>query len=175
VLESEDATFVVVYRSNYSTALQEQMEVRRLLVMARTTCTAAELGKVSRKNLTTSKTWVYSCRYCQISLTTAHSATYLGYHTRVLAYTAMEIHLRKDAIHTVLGNQGEKAPTWTIKTQGMQFEKGKMFVDVLSCRKYGIDGDGEVDVKMEAGRPVVLVEESVLRRSLFCGHSRTDE
>jgi hypothetical protein len=151
------------------------MEARRLLVMSRTTCTAAELGKVSRKNLTTSKTWVYSCEYCQISLTTAHSATYLGYQTRVLAYTATEIHLRKDAIRTLPSNQGEKAPTGTLKTQGMQFEKGKTMVDVVSCTNYGVNGDGEVDVKMEAGRPFVLVEESVLYGSLLCGYSRTDE
>ncbi|KAF1972609.1 glycoside hydrolase [Bimuria novae-zelandiae CBS 107.79] len=90
--------------------------------------------------------------------------------TRVLSYTATEIQLRKDAVRTVLSSQGEEAPTWTLTTQGMEFEKGKTVVDMLGCAKYCVGGDGEVDVKMEAGKPVVLVEEWALGGSSLCGY-----
>lgn len=76
--------------------------------------------------------------------------------------------LRKGAIRTVLSNQGANAPTWTLKTQGMDFEKGKTVFDVLSCARYAVDGNGEVDVNMKAGEPVVLVEEDVLLGSDLC-------
>ncbi|OAG11761.1 alpha-amylase [Paraphaeosphaeria sporulosa] len=98
----------------------------------------------------------------------SESAPYLSYQTRILAYTATEMQLRKGAIRTVLSNQGEHAPTWALKTQGMEFEKGKTVFDVLSCARYGVDGNGEVDVNMRSGEPVVLVEENVLRGSDLC-------
>ncbi|KAJ4299065.1 hypothetical protein N0V90_004309 [Kalmusia sp. IMI 367209] len=100
----------------------------------------------------------------------AHSTTYLGYQTRVLSYTATEIQLRKDAIRTVLSNQGEKSPSWTLTTQGMEFEQGKTVVDVLSCAKYDVTYEGEVHVQMNAGRPVVLVVEGALGGSALCGY-----
>ncbi|KAL1610180.1 hypothetical protein SLS60_001845 [Paraconiothyrium brasiliense] len=100
----------------------------------------------------------------------AHRSTYLGYQMRVLAYTATELQLRKDAIRIILSNQGEKAPAWTLKTQGMEFEMGKTVVDVLGCAKYGVDGNGDVDVKMEAGKPVVLVDDGALGGSSLCGY-----
>ncbi|KAF2439471.1 glycoside hydrolase family 13 protein [Karstenula rhodostoma CBS 690.94] len=102
----------------------------------------------------------------------AESSTYLGYQTRVLAYTATELQLRKGAIRMVLSNQGEHAPTWTLKTQGMEFGKGKAVLDVLRCARYAVDGNGEIDVNMRSGEPVVLVEEDVLRGSDLCGCER---
>ncbi|KAF9728749.1 hypothetical protein PMIN04_005929 [Paraphaeosphaeria minitans] len=96
------------------------------------------------------------------------SAPYLAYQTRVLAYTATEMQLRKGEVRTVLSTQGEQSPSWTLKTQGMEFDTGKTVLDVLSCTRYAVNWNGEVDVNMRAGGPVVLVEEDVLRGSDLC-------
>ncbi|KAF2020229.1 glycoside hydrolase family 13 protein [Aaosphaeria arxii CBS 175.79] len=101
----------------------------------------------------------------------AREGGYLGYWTRVLNYTEDTIQLRKDVIRTVLTNQGEKARSGTLKTKGMEFAKGAAVVDVLTCGKYTAGNDGEVDVKMEKGYPVVLVPEVTLKGSGMCGQS----
>ena len=100
----------------------------------------------------------------------AHSSTFLGYQTRVLKYTDTEIQLRKDVIRTVFSNQGAGTPTWTLTTEGMEFESGKTVVDVLCCAKYTAKDTGEIDLKMVSGLPAVLVQEGSLSGSGLCGY-----
>ncbi|KAF2260037.1 Dioscin-alpha-L-rhamnosidase precursor [Lojkania enalia] len=94
--------------------------------------------------------------------------SYLTYQTRVLSYTADVIQLRKDAIRTILTNQGEQGGTYTLTTQGMEFTAGETVVDVLTCAKYNATEGGEVDIKMDGGKPSALVPGSQLTGSQLC-------
>lgn len=88
----------------------------------------------------------------------------------MLSYTSTEIQLRKDVIRTVFSNQGASAPTWTLTTQGMEFESGKTVVDIISCSTYTAKDTGEVDVKMESGLPAVLIQDGAISGSGLCGY-----
>lgn len=98
----------------------------------------------------------------------ADDTPYLSYYTRVLAYNDTEIQMRKGPIRTVMSNQGSMAPTWTFKTQGMQFGVGKNVFNVLRCDKYPVGADGDIDAVMQGGEPLVLLEEDVLAGSDLC-------
>lgn len=54
----------------------------------------------------------------------------------------------------------------------MEFTAGETVIDVLAgCTKYKATDKGEVDVKMEGGKPSVLVPESSLGGSGVCGYT----
>jgi alpha-amylase len=97
--------------------------------------------------------------------------SYLTYWTRVLAYTSDTLQLRKEAIRTILTNQGEQGGSYTLTTQGMEFSPGETVMDVLRCVKYTANGQGDVDVQMQGGRSSVLVPETSLKGSGICGVS----
>ena len=99
------------------------------------------------------------------------SSKYLGYYSRVLNYTSDTIQLRKDAIRTILTNQGDGGKASTLTTSGMEFTKGETVIDVLTCTRYEASDKGEVDVKMDKGFPVVLVPESAIKGSTICAQS----
>jgi alpha-amylase len=87
----------------------------------------------------------------------------------VLSYTANTIQLRKDAVRIILSNEGSQGSKYMLKSQGMQFSSGQTVVEVLGCRTLVAGQDGEIEVEMEGGRPMVLVPRDALGGSGVCG------
>lgn len=96
------------------------------------------------------------------------SPGYTTYGTYVLNYSEDQISIRKDVLRTILTNAGMSQPSASYITQGSAFEAGATVVDMISCKAYQADDDGEVTVTIGAGAVVVLLEQDLAQGSGVC-------
>lgn len=96
------------------------------------------------------------------------SPGYTTYGTYVLNYSEDQISIRKDVLRTILTNAGMSQATASYTTQGSAFEAGVTVVDMISCKAYEANDDGEVTVIVGGGAVVVLLEESLAQGSGVC-------
>lgn len=96
------------------------------------------------------------------------SRGYTTYGAKVLNYSEDQISIRKDVLRTILTNAGMDQPVAEYTTQGSDFEAGATVVDMISCKTYRADKDGEVTATVGGGAVVVLLEQSLAQGSGVC-------
>lgn len=96
------------------------------------------------------------------------SPGYTTYGANVLNYSEDQISIRKDVLRTILTNAGSSQPTASYTTEGSAFEAGATVVDMISCKEYLADKDGEVTVTIGGGAVVVMLEQSLAQGSGVC-------
>lgn len=96
------------------------------------------------------------------------SSGYTTYGTYVLNWSGNQISVRKDVIRTILTNAGQDQASDTYTTDGAEFAKGATVVDLISCKTYTADDEGDVTVNVGGGAVVALMEDSVAQGSGIC-------
>lgn len=96
------------------------------------------------------------------------SPGYTTYGTYTLNYSKYQISMRKDVIRTILTNAGSSQTAGAYITQGSEFSNGAPVVDLISCKTYTANDQGEVTVDVGSGAVVVLMEESLAAGSGIC-------
>ncbi|KAJ4391689.1 hypothetical protein N0V93_005309 [Gnomoniopsis smithogilvyi] len=96
------------------------------------------------------------------------SAGYTTYGTYVLNYSGNQMSIRKDVLRTILTNAGVNQAADTYTTDGAEFSQGDTIVDLISCKTYTADEDGEVTVRIGGGAVVALMEQSLAAGSGIC-------
>lgn len=96
------------------------------------------------------------------------SPGYTTYGTYTLNYSKNQISIRKDVLRTILTNAGVNQAADTYTTDGAEFSHGAPVVDLISCKTYTANKQGEVTVHVGGGAVVVLMEQSVASGSGLC-------
>lgn len=96
------------------------------------------------------------------------SSGYTTYGTYVLNWSGNQISIRKDVIRTILTNAGQDQASDTYTTMGAEFPEGAAVVDLITCKSYTADSQGDVTVNVGGGAVVALMEESVAQGSGIC-------
>lgn len=96
------------------------------------------------------------------------SAGYTTYGANVLNYSDDQILIRKDVIRSILTNGGMGQASGSYTTVGAAFTHSVTVVDMISCKTYQADKDGEVTANVGGGAAAILMESSVAFGSGIC-------
>lgn len=102
------------------------------------------------------------------------SPGYTTWGTVVLNFSENQIAIRKDVMRTILTNAGMGQESAAYTTDGAGFPGGAAVVDMISCKAYRADGDGEVTVQVGGGAVVALMEQEIAQGSGVCDDLLTE-